>query len=161
MESRPPPIPEPMSSERRRLRSPLGEQDTGAGMARTWGTRHFLAWGGAGMARWRGRGASIARTWRGCGADMARACPVPPWGGNILRGARAHRRPAAQRCRCPPALLAARLRCVLAPLPRRRALRRQLNCAQPAADVDQFVGRLCHGPDDPRARPAPRPSPSK
>eukprot|EP00661_Eupelagonemidae_sp_cell13_P000086 gene85-biopygen3042 len=71
----------------------LGEQDSGAGVARAWrgrgaGYMPFMAWGGAGVARaWRGRGAgmsyspwghrTVARAWRGHGAGVARACPVP------------------------------------------------------------------------------------
>eukprot|EP00661_Eupelagonemidae_sp_cell13_P020054 gene20054-biopygen20573 len=45
---------------------PLGEQDSGAGVARAWrgrgaGYRQFLAWGGPGVARaWRGRGAGMS-----------------------------------------------------------------------------------------------------
>eukprot|EP00661_Eupelagonemidae_sp_cell13_P005307 gene5307-biopygen7174 len=68
--------------------SPLGMKRT---VTRAWrghgaGYRHFLAWGGGGVARaWRGHGAGVARAWRGLGAGMARAwhgrgagCPVTP-----------------------------------------------------------------------------------
>eukprot|EP00661_Eupelagonemidae_sp_cell13_P022499 gene22499-biopygen20740 len=69
--------------------SPLGEQDSGAGVARAWrgrgaGYRQFLAWGGAGVARaWRGRGAGMScspwRSLQGGGNEGVPPRGLPTW----------------------------------------------------------------------------------
>eukprot|EP00661_Eupelagonemidae_sp_cell13_P015642 gene15642-biopygen2173 len=70
----------------------LGEQDSGAGVARAWrgrgaGCRQLLAWGGAGVARaWRGRGAGMpCSPWKLFPGESRKLSEIPAFSGKVSR----------------------------------------------------------------------------